>query len=556
MPISPQESSPAPQTTTATHTQTSINTKTKVVAATVGFLALGLAAYGFGFIPGLDTEQTQQFQKDGPQQQEMAQEESSSQTGIEESASASAAQPLDCLMTCEADHRACIAYSTPLKCDDALHECELACPRGDVVASPESTSDNPAADSSEYMPPGSPTPPAACLFTVEHTSGIGQSSDETRTLLMREGWQTLNRYMFNAGVGEDVVIRQIGLTTQGDFRHFDEIGIMRDGILIGRIPAAGLGPVRNLPFFEELRIPAGTSVNVQLVARLAPFTTNPTANNPLSSFTSSGDRVSLGIGSGNTDGMWSRGYDNNYQIDAECTPSLVHVYAVGSSNPYPFVLRKSQLRLTQEPLSSTTLGNGRQFIYRFQAQTEGGNATIKKLVWNYKYQGFTSDTYFGDVRLYRGASEIPQNEYRITDQFGRDVRNLPLSPNAQEGILMVTFTDEETVREAGQLYALSAQSRNPQVGTFLQLIPSPDLRPGVDTGYLTAVGPRGSFNGIGGPTIDENEPADGIPDAGSNVIWSDGSAVPHSFQEGQSDGSRDWIAGTTDNGLVQQILSR
>ncbi len=531
-------------TVTVAQTQTKTSTKAKVIALSVGLFALGLAAYGFGFIPGLDTAQIQP-----PQQEELRQELTQETSTPEEVPGATtespATRPLDCLMTCEENHRSCLGVSTPIKCDDVLHECERACP-GDAVTPPTPSQDQPTSSSQTASA-------SQCLFTIEHTDSIGMTTNDMRVLVPNNDWQVLNRYMLNAG-GEDVAIHQFGLVAEEGFSHFQEIGLMRDGVLIGRLPAAGPSSIRDFPLFETLRIPGGTSIHVQLVARLASIT--PRADDPTFVPLTSGDRVGLSIGSGNIGGMWNRTFENRYLVDAECQPSSERAYAPGSSSARPFIIRKAFLRLSQEPLSTTTLTDGRQSIYRFHALSEGGETSLKKVVFTYKYQGADSGTYVGDVRLFKGSTEMRAEEYRITDQFGRDLRSLPLSPNSREGMFVIVFTSEERISPAGQSYTLSAQFRSPQIGSFLQVAPLSDARPGLSTGFLTADGARGSFNGIAGPTIDEQDPADGVPDAGAGVIWSDLSATPHMAREGQMGGSRDWIAGSLDNQLNLQILSR
>lgn len=553
------------QPPTPTSTKTHAPTNAKILALTVGLLTLGLAGYGFGFIPGLDQKMEYKEEYEQPPQEqtvEVIAPEQPTPPPEPITEPTPPPNPPDCREACLENHRRCLSILSAgetravEKCNLALQQCEARC----TPPTPPPTPAIPEAEATPPTPTVTTEPPAetrasSCFLTVEHTDVIGQSEDQTRTITPNGNWQVLSEYMLNATAEEDVIIRQLGISTHGDFRNFNEIGLMQAGVVIARIPSVGLGAVRDLPFLRELRIPGGRSVNVQLVGRLAPII-SMSEEPSNAAFSHSGDVVDLFIGSGNSIGMWGRGYENNYLIEAECTPSMTRVYASGSSNnSQRFIIRKSHLNLNQQPLASTTLTNGRQNVYRFQANVDTGeNASLKKIVWTYNLA--SAGTSLRDFRLYRGANEMPLSSYRLTDQFGRDVRGLPLSSSTVDGLLVLTFTNEEIINRSGQTYALSAISQNPSISDTFQLTVLSQNQDGRSTGYLTDDGPRGAFESIPGPTIDTDTRPDGIPDAGSRVIWSDLAETSHSPRAGQDGGSRDWIAGTTDASLRQQTLAR
>ncbi|MBP9710390.1 hypothetical protein KBD61_05210 [Patescibacteria group bacterium] len=524
---SPTKKSVAP-VATQTQTSTATSTKTKVIALTVGFLALGLAAYGFGFVPGLDMDKEQAFQmpwqQDTPQPQEMSGDVAADITPFEACRQRCVQSQAECLSSLEAVEASCtLAYS----------QCKAECSR--LAAA-------------EDAPPSPPAVPS-CSLTAENIRDFRQPT----TLVANEDWQPITEYRLTAA-GDDVLVQQLVLQSIHNTAAFSEVGIFQGTstlLATGRFPS-GSGIATIIPLPRELRLPAGREVRIQVSVRLAPVQPYSTTPAGTANVARSGNWIHLDMGESSLP---------TYQLEARCATSDMPVYApaLPDTHGQRFMVRKSKPVLLQLPLITTTFASGtQQDLYRFHAQPDrAGDIAIKKLSWNYRYVADYRAS-LNNFRLFRGSTEVASTSYRIVNTAGDNLYIDSLtSRDMPTGQLTLIFENEETVSGSGNIYSLRATPRGHVPGDVFTLTPPLDTLRLYPTGYLTSPGAVGAMDGIAGPNIDESEPADGAPEAASGFVWSDLSEIPHSSMVGgRAGGSRDWIAGFVEYPLQGQTLSR
>lgn len=535
----PSTKKPMAPVATQAQTQTKTSTQTKVVALVVGFLALSLAAYGFGFIPGINMNKEEAYDLARQQPQELPQE-----NPLVNGSPIATAQ--ECQLACEQAYSECnsspkIDQST---CKPAYLACVAMCPAAVVIETPPE------------QPPAPPIP--GCMLAVSTYADFRQP---TTLVADSDTWHALMSYNLSAS-GDAVTIHSLMLGTDQEPASFAEVAVAHDGVIVGRgILASRPRSTGTIILERDLTIPAGSSISLQLWARLAYVQSSTAVSGAIVGVARSGHLVNLGITSGDQGGDWDRAYVGSYDIEAQCATSRTPTYsAAPASGALPgqsFMVRKSKPVLAQLPLITTTFASGtQQDLYRFRAQPDAaGSIALKKLSWSYRYVADYRAS-INNLRLFRGSAEVASTSYRIVNTAGENLYIDSLtSRDMPTGQLTLIFEDEEIISSSGNIYSLRATPMGHVPGdVFTLTTTSNTVHP---TGYLTAAGTASAMGGVLGPNIDEDEPADGTPEAASGFVWSDLSEIPHSSMVGgRAGGSRDWIAGFVEYPLQGQTLSR
>lgn len=544
MPLSTSPSSPKMSTApVATHTQTS--TKAKVAAVGVGLLATGLAAYGFGFLPGIDFDKEKLAANNNnvivtEQQQDQNQVP---ELSIADRCRQACVQRLnECLSVYDADKDKCAIEST--QCQD---QCGVDFPIAMDTEQPAKPTPPPSLP--EILGPSSTPPiPSSCTMTAQAMPDFRQPA----TLVPGEAWHPLAQYELTAG-SSAVDIHRFNLKTSHDYGSFAYVAVAYRGTILGQgVIASRPMPYADIPLVSTLTIPAGSSIQIQLWARLNPIVARSTTAPGLTSgVPRSGNLVNLGLASGIYGGEWNERYAGKYHIEATCGTVGMSVYASAApaQGGRDFTVRRSTLEVTQQPLRSTMLGNGTQDVYSFQVSSgPAADTSFKRVTWRYTRPSGPSSLSIGNFRLFRNGNEMPRRDYRIVDENWVDLNNQMLSPSSTMGTISLIFNNEELV-SSRNIYTLQATVRNAALGDTFVLDPRLDGPDPSITGYLTA-------DRVGGLNLDTSEPADDISEHGAWFLWSDLSEVPHIDTPGIRGGSRDWIANSLEYTLRPQTLSR
>ncbi len=200
--------------------------------------------------------------------------------------------------------------------------------------------------------------------------------------------------------------------------------------------------------------------------------------------------------------------------------------------PNPMVLRKSKPVVTPQQLVSTVLTNGELELARWQVGANGINAIAQKQTPF--YLEWDTGVSLSNFRLYRGAVQVPANEYSVVDMASGTDLSASSAPAVLGTFPIVAFAGQESVNGNGNVYSLRATVTVSGLGhhVFTKFI-----NPG--SGNITG----GLVNNIG---LMPPEVANANlwhvqqPGGGYGVglfIWSDLSEVPHSTT------SFDWITG-------------
>ncbi len=487
---------PAKSSKVAVKTHATTKTQTQIFVATAVLFALGLTAYGFGFMPFLVDQG-----KPSPVATSNANDNDIVRGGL--------AMP----------------SGTP-----SGKEGKFAPPVGE----PALVDGGPAHG-------GSPDEMRTTCQLVVTPQTI--DAEESRDRIMVAGgnvWHMFGRFAASATLLEDLTIDRVRVFAPYQAGDFSEVGIFQDGALRGSdVLPAGIMSAKDIDLSgHPIHISMGRSVAIEVWGKLNAVVSSAAAGSG-SGPARSGNPVALGIQADVTASPWNSAYAGRYNVSARCA-SGSPVYAVGSSTyGSTFTMFKTRPQLSRVSLPSHTLmAGGDMDLYQFQASADAaGPWVFKKIVLKIDRSFFSTSTALVSFRLRRGSMDLPSADvtrdpsYHIWDLGNK---------------LMIVFFHSNVISGSGSVYTLHGVIHGP-------IMSGDRVRIGADSavsssmnaiGYLTEEGVSGERDGILGPNIDTSAFADGVPDATAGFVWSDLSEVPHLDLPGTSGGSRDWIAGT------------
>lgn len=602
-----------PDTTTLVTTKTS--TGTKVVIGVLAALALGFAAYGFGFLPMLQQKaaapaapscldtcyNTDKICRSQDKPDVCDQNLKLCMNGCPtQTAAQPAAQPAyqpTCTDTCQNNDKICRSQNKPDVCDQQLSDCNKYCQPAPAVQPQPAVADCTKNCDYDMAKCGTYSTAAICQNQWQNcviqcggtpgtppTSGTASSSasgtstgatvpagtlivepynQRVSTILVAGGdaWQNVAQYRAVAGSEEVVIDRLAVRLAVGVSDSVSQVGIWKDGALIGfNVFPTGIQTADIDLSSNPIRVPAGGTAIFQVVARLA----NVQASSAVGSINIINGRRQIAVELGHDLGSvsWGAVYAGKYDVHARGSASGADLYAAyATAVPSTFIIRRSKPVITPQTLPTHTLsGATDQNLIKFQVTADpAGAVALKKMTFRLTMVHAASSTYaLNNFRLRRGMSDVPLTDVRIVNAGGMDITGTSSSVAGTDATVVVSFRNEDVVTGSGNLYTLHAFV-NGMVAPGDKLITAfnRSVSGGAETGYLTMDGARAAVGTLPGPHLDASIVADDTTDYTTGFLWSDLSEVPHVAQPGRSGGSYDWaLDGLLDNLNVAETLMR
>ena len=357
-----------------------------------------------------------------------------------------------------------------------------------------------------------PTPGELTVIAGEHPSSniiVGGTNE----------WSTVAQHCVIA-TGENVTINSLTIHGHGDAASNHRFAVSYDGAIVGQdIFPVGVNQSRRVELTTPFTALAGMQTCFRLLAMPeAVIPTAAIAGGRRDDVPLSGNEIALGVGAieglGETSGQ-----------------------SISTSLPAPlmgniFVVRKTNIVVVQQPITSTTLTNGsQQELLKLQVSSSGTRAAaLKKITFSITCNEGSS-IQLSNFGLRRGSSELT-TDVRIMTEAGLELRDATVACNTN---VVVIFMDDQIITGSGQVFTLLATPSNVVAGNTLEtsLAHSHDL-PTV-TGHLST---------------DRLHIETAASLASDSFIWSDLSEVPH------DNTSNDWIGESLINLTATQRLTR
>lgn len=380
---------------------------------------------------------------------------------------------------------------------------------------------------------------AAPAQNVKNGGVVTIAADNLRssTIVVADGstWQNLAQYKASAQY-EAVSIDRVTVTSTGDAASFIAIAIAHNGVVVGEdtLPA-GASSSKDVVLTTPVMVPKDGSTTFQIWAKVAPV--QGYASNPASAGVArSGAPISAGIAANIQTGEWDAGYAGQFNVRLIGSASGDRLYSAGATTlGNKFIVRKTKPTATRQALSTTTLANTTQDLYKVQISADAAGAVaVKEITFDVAISG-TLD--LDNFRLRKGATDVALADMIIENGANGDLEAGTLSATGQ---VVVTFTNEETISGSGVVYTLYATVSGADAGESVSVTPARDGSLVTLSGVITDLG------------------AGGVAVAGTNgtFVWSDNSEVPHSNVLG-GPSSLDWANDVFVEDLTQtQTLTR
>ncbi|MBU1629465.1 hypothetical protein KKD88_00100, partial [Patescibacteria group bacterium] len=255
-------------------------------------------------------------------------------------------------------------------------------------------------------------------------------------------------------------------------------------------------------------------------------------------------------------GEWDGNYflSGNIRATGQASGERVYASSTNASNSNRMVTRKSKPIVTKQTPASVTLTNGDKDLLDFVVAADvQGSVAVKQMVFTFGKTSSSAGTIpltFSNFRLRKGSTNIPLANIAISfvSSTGAganviDVENGSVGVNQNNGYIIVSFTDKETITGSGNLYHLSATVSNaPSTGANVVVGFLRDSAETVATGYLQRNVAWGSFGSSADVYhIDTAASGDNAANATGTFLWSDMSEVPNNATASSTaGGSRDW----------------
>ncbi len=424
------------------------------------------------------------------------------------------------------------------------------------------------------------SPTVAQTIKSSGTITIAANSQPASTILVADGstWQVLARYSANA-LYEDATIDFIGVTSTGPAASFAQDGI---AVAHSTDPLCRTYSVRGTTSISSgvdqasevdlsanpITVAKGSTSYVCLLAKLA-ATVPSSTNADTTAAPRSGNVVALGIPAGNfsiggtaSTIFTSALYSGKLAVRTTGAASGERVYQTASADieGNSHIARRAKLVITSQNSGlSTTLASGQRSLYRAQIGTEGGQASLKQLAFKVSV-ATTSAMTIGTFRVQKNGSDMNLSDLEIQDAYGTNIENttvnVSLSTATATIMVLVRFTNEETVSGSGNTYTLMAtvsglsSTTGDSINTALaQRTFSGSVSTNAITGWLatstaqlTIEGASTEPSGLLSIATSTAPGAASAGDYGYAVLWSDMSEQPHysNIHDSGSSVSRDW----------------
>ena len=371
------------------------------------------------------------------------------------------------------------------------------------------------------------------------------------TILVADGttWQNVASYKATAQY-EEVTIDRVRVIGTGDSASFSSVAIAQNGAVKGEdVLSAGMNQSKDIVLSTPIIVPKDGSTTFQIWTKIANVE-GYASNEATSGIARSGATVQAGIEYNVQVGEWDAAYagDLNVRLIGSASGDRLYAASGANINGNSFVVRKTKPTVTRQALSSTTLVDGSNDLYKLQISADAaGSVAVKKLTFTVTNSGVDLNNF----RIRKGSTDININDVVITDEAGNDLEGVALYGGSN---VIVSFVNEETISGAGSVYTLAANVAGAGSGDSVSASLTRDLAQPIVSGYITA----GAFGGFEGPNLDAvpyaTIAAAGASDTVGHFIWSDNSEVPHSAALSTS---RDWTNDTYVEDLTQsQTLTR
>jgi hypothetical protein len=396
---------------------------------------------------------------------------------------------------------------------------------------------------------------AAPAQNVKNGGVVTIAADNLRqsTILVADGttWNNIASYKATAQY-EAVTIDRIRVVGTGESASFSSIAVLQNGATVGEdVLPAGINQSKDLVLSTPITVPKDGSVTFQIAAKAAPV--QGYASVPGTGIARSGATIAAGIEFNEQLNEWDPSYMNqlNVRLIGQASGDRLYTAALADINGNTFVVRKTKPTATRQALSTTTLANTTQDLYKLQVSADAaGSVAVKKVTFDVALSG--AGLSLSNFRLRKGSSDIALADMVITDGAAADLEAGSL---VATGKVVVAFTSEETIIGAGSVYTLYASVAGADAGESVSVTPSRDGALTTYSGYLD----NDLVGGFAGPSLDTDAIADGVGNQFGHFIWSDNSEVPH-FYDVQGVGtnfSRDWTNDVFVEDLTQtQTLTR
>lgn len=348
-------------------------------------------------------------------------------------------------------------------------------------------------------------------------------------------WERFVAYYVCAGAEEDVLVERVTIEAGSDLpmdnADFASVAVRSysDILGIGTLSAGTSGKV-SIALSKPILAPkGGTCTPMQFVAKISPVVASSTVGGATTGVCRSGHAPALGLAKKDA---------TTLDIDAVgATSGKKIVASVGEfvHRGQPMVIRKSQPIITKQDLSSTTLANIDQDLFKFQvAADSAGPVAVKQFAFSMKIK----DAQLCNFRLRLGGSDIdpsmvkivahwpPEDgEYDIGDGTG-------ICPIADQDVTVTVAP--ETLKSLTNVFTLHATVSATKTGSSVSI----SFLRGTDMGVVTA----------GISTVKSH--VELMPSKLGwryGIVWSDLSEVPHSEK------SIDWTNDVLVNDLTGSV---
>ncbi|MFH1620597.1 MAG: hypothetical protein ABIB04_00755 [Patescibacteria group bacterium] len=407
------------------------------------------------------------------------------------------------------------------------------------------------------------TPAVAQTIIPNGTLTIQADAHPASTIVVagKDAWVPLAQYKATAQY-EQIDLDRIAVyatPTSGlsaDNADFALIAVAQDGAVKGSgVLSSGATGTKDIDLSgNKVMVAKGGTATFQLWAKLSSVQASSSVNGVTTGVARSGHAPALGLNSSLVTGEWDANYAGKLNVRAIGNASGERVYAAtGAAHGNSMVLRKTLPIVTKQSLSSTTLTNtSQQDLIKFQVAADAnGSIAFKQVIFNLSKSGVS----LSNFRLRRGTTDVPDADVNIVFASSTglnvvDAETGTLAETTQDsGKLIVSFTGEETMSGAGNVYTLyagvSGAGSGDNVTVSFYRAPSTAIVTGylvnsvADTG-LTLPASASIYH------IDTGVGVTGAYGASGSFLWSDNSEVPHSSAVGSS---RDW----TNDVYVQDV---
>lgn len=268
---------------------------------------------------------------------------------------------------------------------------------------------------------------------------------------------------------------------------------------------------------SPLTVPQDGLLSIEIFAKLAPVVSWNAVPAP-SGLPRSGHAFGLTLTSSVTTGEWNSAYSGNLNVRATGKASGERLYAAeGPVEVNPMVVRKTQPHILKQNLSSTTLANIDMDLIKFQVAADSAGAIgLKQVMFNVT---MTPGLILSNFRVRRGATDMSLSDFSIVFQDGTDLESGSLAGN---GVVVMSFTNEETILGSGNVYTLHANVSGATPGKNVTVGFRQDPSVPIISGSLMSNVSHGTF--ASSPSIfqlDDAASQGGTADAFGTFLWRD-----------------------------------